>query len=95
MMVATIYVVRTFSRGKNGELLSDQPSLTGDAPLANRLAKRLARRKAGVLAFSRTVEANGTLSDEAVVLASYGHVPCSLFEPDAATAMEPPSRASH
>ena len=50
----TYYVVLPFFRTSDGELLADEPIEVSDADRARRQAERVARSKAGAVAFSRT-----------------------------------------
>lgn len=70
----TYFVVQSFERGKKGALVSDQPVEAQGYEHAMRMAERLSRFKAAVIAFSRTGDpATGDFED-AVIIASFGNL---------------------
>ncbi|HWK64146.1 MAG TPA: hypothetical protein VNS34_04355 [Rhizobiaceae bacterium] len=68
----TFFVVQSFERGRKGSLVADQPIETQGYEQATRMAERLSRRKAGVVAFARTGDPATGDFDEPVVIARYG-----------------------
>jgi hypothetical protein len=78
--VKTFYIVQPFSQALRGRLHADPPVSASDAAHALRLANRLAERKAGVVAFSRTGDPDLGELDDPIILARYGQLPPELCE---------------
>jgi hypothetical protein len=76
-----IYVVQSFSRGRDGALVWDAPAWSQDQAFAASLSQALARRKAGVIAIEVPFDAAGNLAPEAQILSGYGAIPTSLILP--------------
>lgn len=70
--MVTYFVVQSFERGRRGSLVADQPIETQGYEQATRMAERLARRKAGVVAFARRGDPATGDFEEPEVIASYG-----------------------
>lgn len=68
----TYFVVQSFERGKKGALVADQPIEAHGLDHAMRMAERLSRVKAGVVAFSRTGDPATGDYEDAVIVATYG-----------------------
>lgn len=68
----TYFVVQSFERGRKGSLVADQPIETQGYEQATRMAERLSRCKAGVVAFARRGDPATGDFEEPVVIASYG-----------------------
>lgn len=71
----TYFVVQSFTRGKRGALLADSAVQANDQGHAFRMLERLAKSKAGVVAFSRSGDPSTGEYTDAVVLAQYGDLP--------------------
>ncbi len=76
----TYYVVLPFFRTTDDELVADEPIEVSDASRARRQAERVARAKAGAVAFSRTGDPTTGEFEDAVILGTYGEVPDDLTE---------------
>lgn len=68
----TYFVVQSFERGKKGGLVADQPVEAQGLEHAMRMAERLSRVKAGVVAFSRRGDPATGDYEDAVIMATYG-----------------------
>jgi hypothetical protein len=77
----TVYIVQSFRAGRGARLLAD-PSVACKSELtARRTAERLAQTRVGVIAWSRTGDAElGDFDDEPVVLFRAGRIPSELDE---------------
>ena len=77
----TVYIVQSFRAGRGTRLLAD-PSVACKSELtARRTAERLARTKVGVIAWSRTGDAElGDFDEDPVVLFRAGRIPAELDE---------------
>lgn len=73
----TYYVIQSFSSSKQGYVIDPAREVPSEAA-ARREAERLSRTKQGVVAFSRSYDADTGEYNDAVVIAQYGHIP----EPD-------------
>lgn len=71
----TYYVVQAFERGARGALIADIPVQATDEGHARRLADRLAREKAGVIAFSRTGDLVSGEFEDAKIIVAAGDIP--------------------
>jgi hypothetical protein len=71
----TYFVVQTFQRGKRGAVVADSPVQATDRDHAIRLAERLARTKAGSVAFQRSGDMATGEYEDAIVLFRAGVVP--------------------
>jgi hypothetical protein len=71
----TYYVVQAFERGARGALIADMPVQATDEGHARRLADRLARAKAGVIAFSRAGDLSSGEFEDAKILVAVGQIP--------------------
>ncbi|BCH30260.1 hypothetical protein MesoLjLc_21900 [Mesorhizobium sp. L-8-10] len=69
----TYFVVQSFERGKRGSLIADQPVEAQGLDQAIRMAERLSRVKAGVVAFSRRGSPATGDYEDAVIVAMYGN----------------------
>lgn len=72
--MTSFYAVQTYRRGNKGVLLEDTPIVCSDRAVAERTAERLAKTRAGAVAFVRTANDFDEYSD-AVFLAHFGEVP--------------------
>ena len=77
----TVYIVQSFRAGRGTRLLAD-PSVACKSELtARRTAERLAQTKVGVIAWSRTGDAElGDFDEDPVVLFRAGRIPIELDE---------------
>jgi hypothetical protein len=77
----TVYIVQSFRAGRGTRLLAD-PSVPCKSELtARRTAERLAQTKIGVIAWSRTGDAElGDFDEEPVVFFRAGRLPVELGE---------------
>ena len=77
----TVYIVQSFRAGRGTRLLAD-PSVACKSELtASRTAERLARTRVGVIAWSRTGDAElGDFDEDPVVLFRAGRIPAELDE---------------
>jgi hypothetical protein len=71
--VLIYFVVQSFERGRKGSLVADQPIEAQGHEHAVRMAERLSRFKAGVVAFSRRGDPATGDYEDAVIVASYGN----------------------
>lgn len=71
----TYFVVQSFSQGRKGAVVADQPIQSQSADHATRMADRLSRTRVAAIAFSRTGDPATGEYDEAVILASFGEIP--------------------
>ncbi|GGD31070.1 hypothetical protein [Aureimonas glaciei] len=76
----TYFVVQTFEIGKRGMLIADPAVQMQSAGQATRTAERLALKKAGVVAFSRTGDPETGDFDDAKILYIHGQVPAEMAE---------------
>lgn len=76
----TYFVVQTFEIGKRGALIADTPVQLQGADQAIRTAERLALKKAGAVAFSRTGDPETGDFEDAKILFIHGEVPLDLAE---------------
>jgi len=76
-----VYIVQSFRAGRGARLLAD-PSVACKSELtARRTAERLAQSRVGVIAWSRTGDAElGDFDEEPVVLFRAGRIPPELDE---------------
>lgn len=79
MAVKTYFVVMTFSM-KRGRLAPDPAVSVNSQSAAERMAVRLAEKKPGVIAFSRTGDPEGGDFEAAQILARFGDVPDEALE---------------
>jgi len=79
MAQETVYVVQSFRAGRGTRLVAD-PSVACKSELtARRTAERLAQSKIGVIAWSRTGDAElGDFDEEPVILFRAGRIPAEL-----------------
>ena len=77
----TVYIVQSFRAGRGTRLLAD-PSVACKSELtARRTAERLAQSRVGVIAWSRTGDAElGDFDEEPVVFFRAGRIPAELDE---------------
>ena len=77
----TVYIVQSFRAGRGTRLLAD-PSVACKSELAaRRTAERLAQSRVGVIAWSRTGDAElGDFDEEPVVFFRAGRMPAELDE---------------
>ena len=81
MAQETIYIVQSFRAGRGTRLLADPSVACKSAPAARRTAERLAQSRVGVIAWSRTGDAElGDFDEEPVVLFRAGRLPAELEE---------------
>ena len=75
----TVYIVQAFRAGRGARLLAD-PSVACKSELAaRRTAERLALSRVGVIAWSRTGDAElGDFDEDPVVLFRAGRIPAEL-----------------
>ncbi len=75
----TVYIVQSFRAGRGTRLLAD-PSVACKSELtARRTAERLAQSRVGVIAWSRTGDAElGDFDEEPVVFFRAGRIPAEL-----------------
>lgn len=71
----TYFVVQSFTRGKKGALLADTPVQASSQDHAFRVLERLAKTKAGVIAFSRSGDPTTGDYENAIILAVSGDLP--------------------
>lgn len=71
----TYFVVQSFDVNRKRQVQPDQPILAQSESQALRMAERLAERKTGVVAFSRTGDPSTGDYEDAIILAAYGYVP--------------------
>lgn len=81
MSKRTYYVVQPYERSKKGRLMAGTPVNSQGPEQAKRLAERLAQRKAGAIAFSRSGDPEAGEFDDAVVLGVFGTVPDDVTAP--------------
>lgn len=79
MASVTYYVVVTFDRGEDGELLPGQPQQVPSSQAARRLFGMLIGSHAGVVVFSRTGDPATGEFDDAVILSQAGEVDLSAL----------------
>jgi hypothetical protein len=93
-----VYVVQSFSRGANGDLVWDAPAWSRDRTFAVSLTRALSRSKAGVVTIGAALSASGEVGPDGEIIASLGCVPTSLIlartVSGAADAPEAPLRQS-
>jgi hypothetical protein len=79
MAQETVYIVQSFRAGRGTHLVAD-PSVACKSELtARRTAERLAQSKIGVIAWSRTGDAElGDFDEEPVILFRAGRIPAEL-----------------
>ena len=77
-----IYVIQSFSRGANGDLVWDAPAWSRDRAFAAMLTQSLSRTKAGVMTIGADFDASGDVAPEGEIIASHGRVPTSLLLSD-------------
>lgn len=68
----TLYIVQPFELRTEGMIKAGLPMEVGSAEEAERIARRMAIVKAGAIAFSRDIEADGSDADHRVLIASFG-----------------------
>jgi hypothetical protein len=75
----TVYIVQSFRAGRGARLVSD-PSVACKSELtARRTAERLAQTRVGVIAWSRTGDAElGDFDEDPVILFRAGRIPPEL-----------------
>ena len=73
----THYVVQSY-RKMGKKLVPDEPRIATDEKHCLRMAETTAARRAAVIAFSRTGDADTGDFDDPVILATHGDVPDSL-----------------
>jgi hypothetical protein len=78
MGVVTYFVIQPFELSKKGRLFAGTAVPAQHRDTAIRAAERVAREKAGAIAFSRTGDPEMGEFDDAVILASFGSVPDDL-----------------
>jgi hypothetical protein len=77
----TVYIVQSFRAGRGTRLLADRSVACKSELAARRTAERLALTRIGVVAWSRTGDAElGDYDDEPVVLFRAGRVPAEFDE---------------
>jgi hypothetical protein len=76
----TYFVVQPFQTGKRGSLLADIPMQATSKEHAERMAERMSRTKAGVVAFSRAGDPTTGEYEDAQIIAVYGSVPSEVAE---------------
>ena len=79
MAQETVYIVQSFRAGRGTRLVAE-PSVACKSELtARRTAERLAQSKIGVIAWSRTGDAElGDFDEEPVILFRAGRIPAEL-----------------
>ena len=83
MASITYFVVLSFNRGEDGDLIPERPVESQSAQSAKSYAKALVTAgKAGAIAFQRTGDPSVGEFDEAEILAREGNVPDDLFDLD-------------
>ena len=78
--MVTYFVVQPFQTGKRGALLADPAVQATSEEHASRMAERMSRHKAGVVAFSRTGDPVTGEYEDAQIIAVYGSVPSEVSE---------------
>ena len=77
----TVYIVQSFRAGRGTRLLTDPFVACKSELTARRTAERLAQSRVGVIAWSRTGDAElGDFDEEPVVLFRAGRLPAGLDE---------------
>lgn len=79
-VMVTYFVVQPFQLGKRGALLADIPMQATSKEHAARMAERMSRSKAGVVAFSRSGDPMTGEYEDAQLIAVYGSVPSEVQE---------------
>jgi hypothetical protein len=81
MAQETIYIVQSFRAGRGTRLLTDPAVACKSAQTARRTAERLAQTRVGVIAWSRTGDAElGDFDEQPMVLFRAGRIPAELDE---------------
>jgi hypothetical protein len=81
MAQETLFIVQSFRAGRGARLLADPAVACKSAQTARRTAERLSLTKAGVLAWSRTGDAElGDFDEEPIILFRSGRLPVGLDE---------------
>ena len=81
MAQETVYIVQSFRAGRGTRLLTDPAVACKSAQAARRAAERLAQTRVGVIAWSRTGDAErGDFDEHPVVLFRAGRIPAELDE---------------
>jgi len=78
--MVTYFVVISFSVGKKGAWIADQPTEVPSKRHALSMAERLSHAKSGVLAFSRTIDPSTGDCSEADILFRSGEFPDEAIE---------------
>ena len=78
MANVTYYVVLSFVRDDEGELIAEEGVEAPTAFAAERRAQAMIGKKAGAVAFSRSGDPAIGEFDDAVILGCYGEVPSDL-----------------
>ena len=78
--MSAMYVVQSFRHGKRGALLPDSPAQANNINHAKRMAERLAKHKALVVAFMREGDPKTGEYEEAKLIEAFGAVPEEVAE---------------
>lgn len=75
----TINLVQSFRSGRGGRLEADPPIRCGSSDSARRIAENLAPKKAGVVAFATSGDAEaGDYDDKPDIIFKAGHLPATF-----------------
>jgi hypothetical protein len=81
MAQETLFIVQSFRAGRGTRLLADPSLACKSERIARRTAERLAQTRVGVIAWSRTADAElGDFDEDPVILFRAGRIPAELDE---------------
>ena len=82
MAQETVYIVQSFQAGRWARLVADPPVACKSEQTARRTAERLALSRVGVIAWSRTGDAElGDFDEDPIILFRAGRMPPELDQP--------------
>jgi hypothetical protein len=78
----TVYIVQSFRAGRGARLVADPSVACKSEQTARRTAERLALSRVGVIAWSRTGDAElGDFDEDPIILFRAGRIPPELDQP--------------